>query len=100
MDRAPPPRVIIEYDPDETDRFIAIADAVEDVYPEIMVDGNPDEILEPRPGSFEVTLEDGTVLFSKLKDASNFPTDSDVIAAVEAFRRRMPTNNQSPPSCS
>lgn len=87
--------MIIEYDPDEVDRFISLADAIEDVYPEIMVDGNPDEI-EPRDGSFEITLEDGTVLFSKL-GGDSFPSVSDVIAQVEAARLKVPTG-KAPPS--
>jgi len=82
LDRAPPPKVVIEYDPEELDRFISMADDIEDAIPEVMVDGNPPD-MKPRAGSFEVTLEDGTVLFSKLKD-STYPESTALIAAILA----------------
>ena len=33
------PQVLVEYDPAEVDRFIEVADAIEDAFPGIMVDG-------------------------------------------------------------
>lgn len=45
-------------------RFIALADAIEAAYPNIVVEGNPDG--EGRPGSFEVKDQSGQLLFSRL----------------------------------
>eukprot|EP00242_Pyramimonas_sp_CCMP2087_P007340 CAMPEP_0198209562 /NCGR_PEP_ID=MMETSP1445-20131203/16979_1 /TAXON_ID=36898 /ORGANISM="Pyramimonas sp., Strain CCMP2087" /LENGTH=73 /DNA_ID=CAMNT_0043883383 /DNA_START=402 /DNA_END=623 /DNA_ORIENTATION=+ len=61
-----------------------MADAIEDAYPSVMVDGNPAEV-NPRPGSFEVTLEDGTLLYSSLQ-AKKFPTEREMLTAVEEVR--------------
>jgi hypothetical protein len=41
--------------------------------------------VAPRPGSFEVTLEDGTLLYSSLQ-AKKFPTEKEMLTAVEEVR--------------
>jgi len=58
-----------------------MADAIEDAYPSLLVEGNPEELGEPREGSFEVSLEDGSLLFSKLKE-SRFPEEEEVVDLV------------------
>ena len=64
LSKGPPPKVIIEYDPRSVDAFIVLADAIEDVFPSMIVDGN--EEGDGRPGSFEITTPDGNVIFSRL----------------------------------
>ncbi|CAI7861194.1 unnamed protein product, partial [Closterium sp. NIES-54] len=60
--------VVVEYDDDDTDardRFIAVADYLEERFPAIMVTGNP-EGSQARPGSFEVSFGH-SLLFSRLQ---------------------------------
>ena len=44
----------IEFDPKDVDSFIQIADAIEEAFPKVIVNGNEDG--PGRPGSFEVSL--------------------------------------------
>ncbi|PSC70235.1 round spermatid basic 1-like [Micractinium conductrix] len=57
----PPQKVLVEYAPAEVDSFIAFADAVEDEFQGIMVDG----VEVEGPGVFEVRLEDGQTIYSR-----------------------------------
>lgn len=57
--------VYIEYDPDNVDAFIAMADTIEAAFPGVVVEGNVEG--DGRPGSFEITTEDGIHIFSKLE---------------------------------
>ncbi|KAG2494881.1 hypothetical protein HYH03_007120 [Edaphochlamys debaryana] len=57
--------VLIEYDPDHVDEFIAMADAIEEAFPGVAVEGNLEG--DGRPGSFEITTEDGIHIYSKLQ---------------------------------
>ena len=50
---------MVEYDPAQVDRFIEIADAVEDVFPGVLVEGVE---VEGRPGACDILLEDGTLV--------------------------------------
>ncbi|KAL6759837.1 hypothetical protein V8C86DRAFT_1786597, partial [Haematococcus lacustris] len=59
-------RIVIEYDPADVDRFIAVADLLEDTFPAIVVEGN-EEGAEGRQGSFEVRSE-GQLVFSRLSE--------------------------------
>ena len=62
----PPPDVIhVEYDPEDVDLFISVADALEDALPGIIVEGNTS--AQGRSGSFEVVMPDGTCVFSRLE---------------------------------
>ncbi|KAJ9527084.1 hypothetical protein QJQ45_025210, partial [Haematococcus lacustris] len=45
LGRAPPSRIVIEYDPADVDRFIAVADLLEDTFPAIIVEGNEEAAL-------------------------------------------------------
>lgn len=60
-------QVIVEYceEEDLLNDFIKLADEIEEVYPAVIVLGNPDG-TEARKGAFEVSLG-GKVLFSKLE---------------------------------
>ena len=71
--------VHIEYDPDDVDAFIAVADAIEAAFPSVVVEGN--EGQDGRPGSFEVTTEDGLQVYSRLYSKAR-PDPEDVIARI------------------
>lgn len=72
-------QVIIRYGAGAVDRFIEIADVVEERFPDLMVDG--EEADDLGQGSFEVTTEDGRVLISAAGDKLQAET---VIEALEA----------------
>ncbi len=74
-----PPKILVEYDPQHVDAFIELADAIEDAFPSMLVEGN--EEGEGRPGSFEVLAEDGTSLFSRLSMKAA-PKTEDIIALI------------------
>ena len=46
----------IEFDPEDVDSFIQIADAIEEAFPKVIVNGN--EEGPGRPGSFEVSISE------------------------------------------
>ena len=71
----------VEYDPAEVDRFIELADAIEDAFPSIIVEGNEGE--EGRPGSFEVCTEDGRCVFSRL-GSGVWPEVGDLLVRIRA----------------
>ncbi len=63
-------------------RFRELAQALEDHFQSVVVEGS-----SGRATSFEITLEDGTVIFSKLKGggkvfSSGFPKTSEIIAKL------------------
>lgn len=72
-------QVTIRYGPDAVDGFIEIADAVEERFPDLQVDG--DEAEELTDGAFEVLADDGRVLQSASKE--EFIPEA-VIKALEA----------------
>ncbi|GBF97736.1 hypothetical protein Rsub_10900 [Raphidocelis subcapitata] len=82
LDGQPPDRVNIEFDPEDVDTYIAIADAIEEAFPNIVVDGNAES--DGRPGSFEVVGATGTVLFSRLAAVGASPQAAAIVAALEA----------------
>ena len=79
LDRPPPKTVNIEYDPEDVDTFIAVADAIEGTFPSIVVEGN--QQAEGRPGSFEVLTSDGIHIFSRLK-SSKAPKPEDIVTRI------------------
>lgn len=70
--------MVIEYDPAEVDRFIEVADAVEDSFPGVMVEGVE---VEGRPGAFDVALEDGTTVFSA-SPQQELPSSDELLAKL------------------
>ena len=79
--------VNVEYDSDGVNAFIQLADVVEEIFPSVMVqEREGDGATSARDGSFEVTHEDGTVLFSTL-DAGRAPEALEVLEALEAKLR-------------
>ncbi len=81
MDRAPPKQILVEYDPADVDRFIALADAIEEAFPDLLVEGNPEE--DGRPGAFEVSTQEGTPLFSRLASHC-YPDPEGLVRAIAA----------------
>lgn len=77
----PAKKVVFEFDPTEVDRFIALADEIEEEFPELVVEGNVDQ--DGRPGSFEVVTEDGLELFSRM-ETSRFPIAMELISKLRA----------------
>ena len=55
-------QVTIKYGPKLVDDFIEIADAVEDEFPDLQVDGDEEEDLEE--DTFQIVAEDGRVIFT------------------------------------
>ena len=73
--------VNVEFEQSGVDTFIQLADILEDAFPTVMVQETEDG-GEPRDGSFEVSHEDGTVLFSKLAQG-RMPRLEEVLEALE-----------------
>lgn len=74
--------MLIEYDPEDVDTYIEIADAIEDAFPTVVVDGNPES--DGRKGSFEVVGATGNVLFSRLGAGGAAPQAAAIVAALRA----------------
>lgn len=55
-------QVTLKYGPELVDTFIEIADAVEDEFPDLQVDGDEEEALEE--GTFQIVADDGHVIFT------------------------------------
>jgi selT/selW/selH-like putative selenoprotein len=77
----------VEYDPEEVDRFIELADALEAAFPHVRVDGN--ELSEGRPGAFEITTDNGHSVFSRLQSGLA-PEPADIIARLTALLASRP----------
>ncbi|KAG1658245.1 hypothetical protein FOA52_008505 [Chlamydomonas sp. UWO 241] len=90
LGRAPPSVITIEYDPQDLEAFIRVADAVEEAFPTVVVQGN--EEREGRPGSFEILIDDGVSIFSRLSAGatSALPGADDVISRI-ASRSKLST---------
>uniref|UniRef100_A0A383WGF9 Uncharacterized protein n=1 Tax=Tetradesmus obliquus TaxID=3088 RepID=A0A383WGF9_TETOB len=76
-----PDTVVVEYDEEEVDRFIALADAIEAAFPNVVVEGNPEG--PGRPGSFEVKGAANQLLFSRL-DSGAWPQHAALLEALAA----------------
>jgi len=77
----PPPNVItIEYDPNDLEVFIKVADAIEAAFPSVVVNGNEDK--DGRPGAFEIQTDDGVVIYSRLVDKASLPSPDNVISLI------------------
>lgn len=75
--------MVIEYDESEdgmTDAFIELADEIEEMFPHLIVSGNPDG-SDAREHSFEVSLGSRN-LFSRLEN-SRMPTVSEILLIIE-----------------
>ncbi len=84
----------IEYDPDDVDTFISVADAIEGAFPSVVVEGN--EGKDGRAGAFEVTIEDGLQVYSRLHSKAH-PDAEDIIARI-VNRTKYETGGQQKPA--
>jgi len=70
---------VIEYDPEDVEAYIDVADAIEAAFPTVVVEGN--ESGDGRTGSFEVTTSDGVQIYSKLT-SHRYPDPQDLIDRI------------------
>lgn len=70
---------MIEYDPEDVDAYISVADAIEEAFPTVVVEGN--DKAEGRPGSFEVKTDDGVQIYSKLS-SHRYPNPEALISLI------------------
>jgi hypothetical protein len=70
---------MVEYDSAEVDRFIHAADAIEDAFPGIIVDGIE---VGNQPGAFIISLEDGTEIYKRQSDGLDIPSNDDLVATL------------------
>ncbi|MEW5303166.1 MAG: hypothetical protein WDW36_005885 [Sanguina aurantia] len=75
-DAGSPQKVTVEYDPADLESFITLADALEEAFPRIVIEGN-----EGVSGAFEVSTE-GTAVFSKLASGGLTPDIQTLIDSI------------------
>lgn len=77
-------QIVVEYDPADVDFFISIADAIEDSYPGLMVEGEEKEGNSASDSPFfEVRAEDGRALFSA-RQTGRLPDSEELLALLAA----------------
>lgn len=76
-------QIVVEYDPADVDFFISIADAIEDRYPGLMVEGEEKESSSADSPLFEVRAEDGRELFSA-RQKGHLPDSDEVLDLLAA----------------
>lgn len=67
-------QVRVVYDPEDVDLFIAVADAIEDAFPELIVEGEEAEASGGGGGGggrFVMSTDDGRVLFERTDSAQS-----------------------------
>ncbi|KAK9787996.1 hypothetical protein WJX73_010206 [Symbiochloris irregularis] len=75
--RPPPSKIILHYHEDEVDNYIALADMIEEAFPDLAVDGEEDAAVK---GSIKVTKEDGEQIHMlSHEDAGNEGLVNDVL---------------------
>ena len=72
-------QVVVTYGQDEVNQFIDLADAIEEEFPELQVEGV--EIEQDRQG-FSVKTEDGKIVLER-KSAGPFPEASSIIESLK-----------------
>ena len=72
-------QVIVTYGQDEVNQFIDLADAIENEFPELSVEGVE---IEKDNQSFSVKKEDGTIVMER-KSAGPFPEASSIIESLK-----------------
>eukprot|EP00798_Chlamydomonas_sp_ICE-L_P024584 gene24584-10197_t len=75
-------RISIEYDPEEINAFIKLANHLEECFPHVLVEGNQGR-PDGRPGSFEVTLEDGYNVFSKMANPGGVVDTAQIMESIK-----------------
>lgn len=87
----------VEYDPAFVDDFIALADAVEAAFPNVIVEGNENE--DGRQGSFEIQTSDGINIYSMLHSKA-LPDTEDVVMRIVNRTRLQQGPSADGPKCS
>ena len=72
-------QIIVTYGQDELNQFIDLADAIEDEFPELSVEGVE---IEKDNQSFSVKKEDGTTIMEQ-KSAGPFPDSATIIESLK-----------------
>ena len=72
-------QVIVTYGQDEVNQFIDLADAIENEFPELSVEGVE---IDKDNQSFSVKKEDGTVVMER-KSAGPFPEAASIIESLK-----------------
>jgi len=75
----PPDKVVVTYGQDEVNQFIDLADAIEEEFPELQVEGV--EIEKDQQG-FSIKTEDGKIVAER-KSAGPFPEASTIIESLK-----------------
>jgi hypothetical protein len=74
-------QVVVEYDSAETDHFIELADAIEECFPGVAVDGHEKE-ASPK-GFFRVRAGNGDVLVSTEEGKGGLPDPQQVVSILK-----------------
>lgn len=72
-------QVEVRYDPADVDHFISVADAIEEAFPSLVVDGVEAEGAQ----AFEVAAEDGRILFSQATE-KRLPDPEELVGLLSA----------------
>lgn len=81
---AVPAQIQVVYDPADVDHFIALADAIEDAHPDLMVEGTELEAGGGRSGTtFEVKSAEGHFLFSG-RQQGRLPGAEELLSIIAA----------------
>ena len=73
-------QVVVEYDSAETDHFIELADAIEDRFPGVAVDGREKD--DGPKGFFRIMAAEGDVLFVT-EDSSAKPDPQEIVSILK-----------------
>ncbi len=80
----------MEYDPADVDQFIALADAIEDAHPQMMVEGTELEAGGGGGGTtFEVKSAEGHFLFSG-RQQGRLPGADELLSIIAAIEQNSP----------
>jgi selT/selW/selH-like putative selenoprotein len=96
LGRAPPKVINIEYDPEDLEAFILLADAIEEAFPTVVVKGNEEQ--EGRPGSFEIQTDDGLNVYSRLA-TKTLPGPQEVLRRISMRAKLAGADEENRPFC-
>ena len=73
-------QVVVEYDSEETDHFIELADAIEERFPGVAVDGHEKE--QCPKGFFRIRAGNGDILFAT-EEGGDKPDPEEIVSLLE-----------------
>ena len=73
-------QVVVEYDSEETDHFIELADAIEERFPGVAVDGHEKE--QCPKGFFRIRAGNGDILFATEEGGAK-PDPEEIVSLLE-----------------